>query len=184
VTINGVASLRRRFKDMNGAEVIDLLGIGRSCPSNGAPARLYDFYVIIERVNGNETSWSQAFGAPPTPTPTATPLPVVRTPTPGPGEIVPQQCEWVALRKPYEPPVSWPTLEHLTPDEPACWTAVPRFRINLPDALGFDDFEFPAMGVCFDLYQITPIKLLGISIDAAVLLLPLLLSIVMRIFFL
>lgn len=184
VTINGVAGLRRRFKDMYGAEVLDLLGIGRSCPANNAPARLYDFYVIIERVNGNETAWSEAFGAPPTPTPTATPPSVVRTPTPGPGEITSEQCEWVALRKPSEPPIAWPDIEHLTPDEPACWTAIPRFRINLPDALGFEDFEFPAMGVCFDLYQITPIKLLDISIDAGVLLLPLFVAVMMRIFFL
>jgi len=181
VTINGVASLRRRFRDMYGAEVIDLLGIGRSCPSNNAPARLYDFYVIIERVNGNETAWSEAFGAPPTPTPTATPPSVVRTPTPGPDQIGSSQCEWVALRKPYEPPFVWSGIDHLTPDEPACWTAVPRVRINLPDVLGFGDVSFPAVGLCFDLYRIQPMRILGVTIAPELFLVPFWALIVYRI---
>lgn len=181
VSVNGVASLRRKFKDLYDVPLVGVPYEARSCPSNSAPPRAFSWYVVIERVNGVETSWASAFAVP-TPTPTPTLAPVVRTPTPGPGQIVSDQCEWVALRKAYDPPMVFPQLEHLTPHDPACVTFIPRFSVNLPDAIPMPNFDFPAFGLCFDLYRITALRFLGISLDPSLIVFPLFIGVFLRLF--
>jgi len=73
VTVAGIEGRRAYYKDLYGAAVYGPAGQIRACPAQvgDPPPRSYDFYLIIEKVGGVETSWGEVFAQT---TPTSTPV--------------------------------------------------------------------------------------------------------------